>query len=996
MNVNELGPLTSVLLSDSTIDLLSKLYDNVSSLEIVFPLESVQSQALKDAEVIKKKPVRRNTTESIYPRSLSKGRTDVTAKVRPNGFPKRYFSVFLDVIVIDDELLHKYMEENLEIKLYLNSTSSSKDDDDEEEEEDIQEEEEDPKTASSDKIFNSKQDSNFYFAIEKQKTIFAVLDISQHPRFNWLPILCREKLVKLAAIPNGDPKVNDDGEVTIEFQFIIHIEKKAILEKVDVNLDDFDETLLKNPIVLAWQKLFSETVNKKRASEIQLTPQTKKRRKLSDENEPEKEYEDEEDDDMDEYLVDSDMEDEEVKKDNNENGEINIDDLMNSLTETVDEADDNYSVDSDDEQGTQIDVKGFLGNINYAKPQGLRRGHSLRPHQQHALKWMLNRELSGSTTSEAKLHPQFRRILFPDQTEFFYCAQRGILTFERVPAPPEPPGGILADEMGLGKTLETISVFLTNKGNAPVGARDADGKILSNTTLVICPLSVIGQWQDEIERFTYPPLKVLCFQGSRRDTDTYSITSYDVVITTYQTLAKEYSSHLEARTAMKQGRQSEESLSPMYQIRFHRVCLDEAHTIKNRTSQQHKACCYIEADKRWALTGTPIQNHVDDIFALFSFLRMNPHGEWEWWLRNISRQYQNRNKIAISNLHSIMKTIMLRRTKKKEMDGKSLLELPEKFVHQKELTFSQAEQSFYQILETMSKQSYIEIQKSLGKQGDQNFTGMLELISIMRQMCCHPALLVKTYQKNPKKYMYDIFKTFYDLGQHTYERLFPMLPDIINKKPFDLMQELRNNWRGSTKIDALCEQISELPTGTQAVVFSQWTSLMDIVEIGFERNGIRFVRLDGSMNRTKRENNITRFKNDATIKVGLISLKAGGVGLNLAWASYVFLIDPWWNPAVEAQAIDRVHRMGSKKEVNVVRFAVKGTIETRILNLQRTKGELANDILGDDFGDGTTSNLVTTKKKKEVQERIKEIGYLVGSEEYEFEEESDHENEPYY
>jgi SNF2 family DNA or RNA helicase len=617
----------------------------------------------------------------------------------------------------------------------------------------------------------------------------------------------------------------------------------------------------------------------------------------------------------------------------------------------------------------------------------------LRPYQLAAMKWMMNREKEGKDNQQTtpQLHSLFEERQFPDKSKYYYSSEIGVLTKVFLPEPPKPRGGILADEMGLGKTVEVISLICSNRMAEQSGppatvtkGEKKEKKYLSRATLVVTPLTIVDQWKHEIERHTSPPLKVYIYQGNRRLRDVLHLLQYDVIITTYNTLAFEYSQTYlnSSETRKKKKKEPKEVLpSPIFQMEFFRVVLDEAHNIKNRKSLQARATAAVEANRRWAVTGTPIQNHIDDLFSLFHFLRVNPHGDWRWWSKNIGKPFEKKDKRAAEALQSVISELVIRRTKDKKINGQRIVMLPPKRIQVLELDFSPAEDQFYKSLYSYSKGKFDEFVQS----GTvlKNYANILEMLLHLRQVCNHPALIINSFQKKSERStMKGFLENFAETCSYEmYDSILPMLPDVLKYNArreafktdqitkYGTFQEadvpqfgkivvhsfMKQHWRGSTKINALVNFLKyEVKETTKSVVFSQWTSMLDLVEIALERNGIRFVRLDGRMQRKDREIAVENFKTDKGVSVCLISLKVGGIGLNLVWATHVFLLDPWWNPAIEQQAIDRVHRIGQEEEVHVIRFVVKNSVEERIMALQKSKTKIASDAL--DFSNRDEEN----------------------------------------
>ena len=689
------------------------------------------------------------------------------------------------------------------------------------------------------------------------------------------------------------------------------------------------------------------------------------------------------DTDLDEYIIQKPASNSSNRSDSNPNDkslERQLEELYEEIEKTIvddENAPPTEPENSDDEpEGSHHDIE---------IPEDSVLAADLRSYQKTAVKWMLKRERVGEdkVKTTPKLHSMFQERKFPDGTLFYFNPLNGIITTTFVPAPPEPKGGILADEMGLGKTVEVIGLIASNRMKVKKNTPQVSGdKYITPATLVVTPLTIIDQWKQEIERHTNNQLSVCVYQGSRRIRDAPTLLKYDVIITTYNTLSFEFSQtymNKERTNAKKKAAKdtiTAQQPSPIYRMKFFRVVLDEAHNIKNRKSLQAKATAAVDAERRWAVTGTPIQNHIDDLFSLFHFLKVNPHGDWRWWSRFIGKPFEKKDKKAVEALQSVIKKLVIRRTKNKRVNGKRIVMLPPKRVETVSIQFSEAETNFYKSLYEYSKGKFNEFLRS----GTvlKNYANILEMLLHLRQVCNHPALIITSFQKKSEKSTMNGFLENFEQknGFEVYDSILPMLPQVLkmnrdkNKKNGEEMSSqlktinvtryMKTNWRSSSKINALIEKLRSLEHGTKSVVFSQWTSMLDLVEIALEKSNIKFVRLDGKMQRKDRDDAVQKFKADPYIQVCLISLKVGGTGLNLVWATHVFLLDPWWNPAIEEQAIDRVHRIGQDKPVTVFRFVVKDSVEERILSLQKSKTKIANEALNFGSDDDDESNTTYT------------------------------------
>ncbi|HTU27152.1 MAG TPA: DEAD/DEAH box helicase, partial [Pirellulales bacterium] len=402
-------------------------------------------------------------------------------------------------------------------------------------------------------------------------------------------------------------------------------------------------------------------------------------------------------------------------------------------------------------------------------------------------------------------------------------------------------------------------------------------------SLVVVPRSLVFNWIEEAARFT-PELRVLSFTGLDRSTALGQLDRYDLVVTTYGTLRRD--------------------AAKLCQHEFDFVILDEAQAIKNASSQSAKACRLLSARRRLAMTGTPVENHLGDLWSLFEFLNPGMLGRNKTSTRLFKPQRNSRQGGPARSvpepaaedvllLAKALRPFMLRRTKQQV-----LADLPEKTEQTLYCELGDEERKLYDELKDHYRASLLE---RVGRVGvNKAKIHVLEALLRLRQAACHPGLL--------------------------------------DKKAID---------GSSAKLDTLLEQLTELvDEGHKALVFSQFTSLLAIVRRQLDRREICYEYLDGKT--TKRQAVIDRFQSDPACKLFLISLKAGGQGLNLTAADYIFILDPWWNPAVEAQAIDRAHRLGQKRPVFAYRLIARGTVEEKIVQLQGQKRDLADAIVSAD------------------------------------------------
>lgn len=422
--------------------------------------------------------------------------------------------------------------------------------------------------------------------------------------------------------------------------------------------------------------------------------------------------------------------------------------------------------------------------------------------------------------------------------------------------------GILADDMGLGKTLQTLSHLLTEKN---AGRMD-------RPSLILAPTSVLRNWAREAAKFT-PALNVLLLHGDDRHTDFRRITKYDLVITSYPLIVRDA-----------------EKLQP---IDWHIVALDEAQNIKNPKSKAAQVCGSLKARQRLCLTGTPMENHLGELWSLYHFLMPGLLGDAEsfrtYYRTPIERDADTERQQQLS---ARLQPLLLRRTK-----SAVAKDLPPKTEILHSIELDKAQTDLYETIRAAVDQR---VREAISNQGlERSQIIVLDALLKLRQVCCHPQLL----KIDAARKIETSAKTAFLMED--------LLPELIDE-------------------------------GHRVLIFSQFTEMLGIIEAELHKAGIRFVKLTGE---TKdRETPMQRFQK-GEVPVFLISLKAGGAGLNLTTADTVIHYDPWWNPAAEAQASDRAHRIGQTKPVFIHKLICQGTIEERIVEMQRTKAALIEGLL---------------------------------------------------
>ncbi|KAI8969028.1 SNF2 family N-terminal domain-containing protein [Mycotypha africana] len=698
----------------------------------------------------------------------------------------------------------------------------------------------------------------------------------------------------------------------------------------------------------------------------------------------------------------------------------------------------------------------------------------LKEYQKRALAWMHTKEIGDYDEREANMkamHPLWEEYELPgefvDEHRFFYFnPYSGELSLEFPESSTSERGGILADEMGLGKTIEILSLIHTNRFKEFSVGYNRANRFKSPTTLVVCPMSLIAQWRDELLRGSKrDTLSVELYYGDDRKSTLSHLCQWDggapdVLITTYGVILSEWT---RSQTPIA-------GKSQLFTIDFWRVVIDEAHHIKNRAAKISQACSEIRSCRRWALTGTPIQNKLDDLYSLVRYLHHEPWANHTFWKTFITIPFEKQDPRALSAVQTVLEPIILRRTKAmRDSAGRPMVPLPPKTINIEYLTFSKEEQDFYDSFYEHSRTQFSYFCEA-GKIG-QNYASIFQLLTRLRQICCHPYLVLHSNKEFLKEGSSDKLTlqgliasknaesqniSSYESGSSYEVKVLqnmlamqelgssstsvqndgsqpsapisdecpicfevvdtmigtpcmhfacrPCVMDYFQKRenegaqgecpvcrrPISQAQLLEftqqktpeaeepsNNienqqfsaissstntsgtirfeiqkavggFKPSSKMNALFKHLRQYnKEGLKTVVFSQFTTFLDLIEQGLKRESINFTRLDGTQTQAQREKVLKNFSMaEDGADVLLISLRAGGVGLNLTCASRIIMMDPWWNFAIESQAIDRVHRLGQSQEVVVTRFIMRDSVEERILAIQDRKHSLTNELYG--------------------------------------------------
>lgn len=605
----------------------------------------------------------------------------------------------------------------------------------------------------------------------------------------------------------------------------------------------------------------------------------------------------------------------------------------------------------------------------------------LLPYQRQALAWLLEKE-----------NPQLPSAGSDDAVQLWKCSRSGQIYTNVATSfslknqkPTLASGGILSDDMGMGKTLEMISLIVNAESNV---------SIKSKTTLIIAPVGVMSNWSGQIAHHIKPDhaLRVLVYHGNnKKPMKAEDFGEYDVVITSYGTLATEY---------FPRGKKNSPSVprpQGLFSVDWRRVILDEGHIIRNPQTKSALAALNLMAQSRWVLTGTPIINNLKDLFSLVRFIGLTGGLERLEIFNSILIRPLNQGDVNASLLlQALMATICLRRKKEMKFVDLKLPELSE-YVHR--IDFLDHEKEKYEALQAEAKGLLHTVQQnqtnSNGK-GQDTYRHLLEVLLRLRQVCNHWKLCgervtsvlsalesQKVVDLTPenRKALQDMLQINIEsredcpiclenlhnpvitacahvFGSECIERVIetqhrcpmcraePLELESLVGPAVDLGETSDqpdiDTDTSSSKVEALLNilRASSKKPGTKTVIFSQWTSFLNIIQAQLDANGYKYARIDGTMRANQRDASLTALETDPECTIMLASLAVCSVGLNLVAANQVILADSWWAPAIEDQAVDRVHRLGQKKPTTVWRLVMNDSIEDQVLNIQAEKRKL--------------------------------------------------------
>ncbi|KAH7308821.1 SNF2 family N-terminal domain-containing protein [Rhexocercosporidium sp. MPI-PUGE-AT-0058] len=620
-------------------------------------------------------------------------------------------------------------------------------------------------------------------------------------------------------------------------------------------------------------------------------------------------------------------------------------------------------------------------------------------HQKQALTFMLRREqgwqLDGCRDVWTARRDAFGRVSYTNNIAGH--------------AQGEPPagfqGGLLADDMGLGKTLSMICLIAADVEAAdsfltPPMTPNNVGRATVKTTLLIVPPPLIQSWQKQFRvHLKQKPLSVFVFHGQKKKV-VDKLGQYNVVITTYHTVSSLWRKGVDAKNVT----------DSIFSIDWHRIVLDEAHTIQNPQSHLAQACCALRSGNRWAITGTPIQNKLTDFASIVKFLRVYPYNKQENFDEHISRPWRRGDDQGYLRLKILVRAITIARSK-------AVVDLPQRqdFIHHLDFTTQEL-----RMHEDTKRQTVALLQDTISCSGPARTTfNALQRLNTLRLICSHGQLaqfniLMQTpgqnlsgpsFQADPslgcsEGVLEGLVGGYYSCSQCGMDLLQDVVedtPDLAMLKPASFSArsdicisctteagltpnrpcnvrddvEMANSpmsMTSSSSLDAYRSYPREsMPTKIKAlvadlthyspvekrgvnktVVFSYWTYTLDLIQIMLDDSGILYTRIDGRTSLSKRTRALRSFEKDNSLRVILVSITCGGAGLDLTAASRAYLMEPHWNPMIEEQALCRVHRVGQKRSVTTIRYLMRDSFEEQVIEIQKRKKLLAKVTFGQD------------------------------------------------
>lgn len=630
---------------------------------------------------------------------------------------------------------------------------------------------------------------------------------------------------------------------------------------------------------------------------------------------------------------------------------------------------------------------------------------TLKSHQKQALTFMLNREEGWGFNTK---HPDVWETLDTDHGRMF------LNTISHASQPEEPPsfyGGIIADPMGLGKTLTMISLVATDL-NATRGKiihvenEESDRRDVS-ATLVIIPPPLLSAWEEQLSDHVVDGALVFRrHHGKTRLGNTDEIDSLNLVLTTYHTVSAEW------KAEKISGK------SPLFSVRWRRIILDEAHFIRNGNCRMSRAVCALDSISRWAVTGTPIQNRLGDLSSLLKFIRAHPYTDQKRFDMDISRLWKSgEDEEAVKRLKRLSACLLLRRPKstinlppRRDMVYEVDFTPEEKVVYEqlRQQTITKIDEALGNQLGPSKSRIYVNVLQQIeslrlfsnlglhyhsrhdkqplqssepedwARIAQRTFNSQRDMTSVTCLQCSSAlgltdALLDDATPSTASAQFTSCLRYIcHDCVDKINQGGYPIecghsppcfssavststiaLEEVGN---LDAPQIRLSSVSLPSKIRTLIEDIRRAPADVKCIVFSTWRLTLDLIKIGLDQAEISSIRFDGKVPQKDRQSVINKFKSDVNVRVMLLTLSCGALGLTLVAASRAYLMEPHWNPTLEEQALARIHRLGQTQEVTTVRLYMRESFEEQVMRLQESKKQLASVLLStDDSGQSGSS-----------------------------------------
>ncbi|CAI6339364.1 unnamed protein product [Periconia digitata] len=629
---------------------------------------------------------------------------------------------------------------------------------------------------------------------------------------------------------------------------------------------------------------------------------------------------------------------------------------------------------------------------------------ALHRHQKQALTFMMRREAGWKP---GDLWPDIWETLDNSHSRCFI----NHITEEYQAVPPKQCfGGIIADPMGLGKTLTMVALATGDLTlDAPMNCATTifDDLHPVGATLIIVPPPLLSTWEGQIEEHVRSgAIQLHRHHGKNRLRNLDELRNLNVVITTYQTLSADWNAEKDAK-----------AYSIIFHVQWRRIILDEAHLIRNVKARMSRAIHELDAVSRWAVTGTPIQNNLSDLAALLKFIRADPYDDLTHFEKDFSRLWRSgEDKEAVKRLKRLARCVILRRGKRTvNLPPRRDLKCPVEFqkserdlyesirqqaimriddvLHQ-DMEFSRAYANCLQQIESMRLVCNLGLHyhtrhdpatkkapEDWKRTAQKVFNSHRSMNTVVCSQCSFSLDMTDSLMEDALYLDSPLFTRClkyacaecshrlrvagFDVAcGHTPRcEVAPVsistsaLEETFNQSHEKGKKHLTNSGSLPSKVEALLSDLKTLPLGVKSIVFSTWRLTLDIVERGLAKSGIQSVRFDGKVPQAQRQPVLDRFRTDPNVRVMLLTIQCGAVGLTLTEASRAYLMEPHWNPTIEEQALARIHRIGQTQEVTTVRFYIRNSFEERVMEVQETKKNLASVLLSGHDGESVDDSL---------------------------------------